>query len=248
MDESVRLEIPGLGARHSELRAWAVSSTLTSLGRHNMTLPGDELTELLYRACMAAARTPVVSALEPVATMPNRGRCAVLPTRDAARHRGTPFPRAGVILRSAPAKSARARESRAPACTARSLPSRPFSMRSSVGSTNGASSNAPARCARMAPKTRTSSQARRRATSSSASTTRTSSPCRSPNCRTRPARSATAISGIRPTARPSGSTWSASWFLPTTVAEARLLVAAAVSFIEDVARTWHLTRYARDRR
>jgi hypothetical protein len=30
----------------------------------------------------------------------------------------------------------------------------------------------------------------------------------------------------------------------TTVAEARLLVAAALSFIEDVARTWHLTRYA----
>jgi AcrR family transcriptional regulator len=28
----------------------------------------------------------------------------------------------------------------------------------------------------------------------------------------------------------------------TTVAQARLLVAAAVSFIEDVARTWHLTR------
>jgi AcrR family transcriptional regulator len=29
----------------------------------------------------------------------------------------------------------------------------------------------------------------------------------------------------------------------TTVAEARLLVAAAISFIEDAARTWHLTRY-----
>lgn len=28
----------------------------------------------------------------------------------------------------------------------------------------------------------------------------------------------------------------------TTVAQARLLVAAAVSFIEDVSRTWHLTR------
>lgn len=28
----------------------------------------------------------------------------------------------------------------------------------------------------------------------------------------------------------------------TAVAEARLLVAAAVSFIEDAARTWHLTR------
>ena len=72
MDESVRLEIPGLDPRQSELRAWAVSSTLTSLGRHSMTLPGDELTELLYRACMAAARTPAVRSLEPVDTKPNR--------------------------------------------------------------------------------------------------------------------------------------------------------------------------------
>lgn len=30
----------------------------------------------------------------------------------------------------------------------------------------------------------------------------------------------------------------------STAVEARLLVAAAISFIEDVARTWHLTRYA----
>ena len=30
----------------------------------------------------------------------------------------------------------------------------------------------------------------------------------------------------------------------TTVAEARLLTVAAISFIEDVARTWHLTRFA----
>ncbi|CNV23826.1 TetR family transcriptional regulator [Mycobacterium tuberculosis] len=30
----------------------------------------------------------------------------------------------------------------------------------------------------------------------------------------------------------------------TSVAQGRLLVAAAISFIEDVARTWHLTRYA----
>ncbi|CNJ26929.1 TetR family transcriptional regulator [Mycobacterium tuberculosis] len=30
----------------------------------------------------------------------------------------------------------------------------------------------------------------------------------------------------------------------SSAAQARLLVAAAISFIEDVARTWHLTRYA----
>ncbi len=45
--------------QHSELRAWAVSSTLTSLGRHNMTLAGRrDRQSCLYQACMAAARTP----------------------------------------------------------------------------------------------------------------------------------------------------------------------------------------------
>lgn len=62
----VRLEMPELSPPHVELRAWAVSSTLTSLGRHTLTLPGAELRELLYRACMAAARTPAVGALEPI--------------------------------------------------------------------------------------------------------------------------------------------------------------------------------------
>ena len=51
-----------------------MSSTLTSLGRHNLTLPGDELTELLYRACMAAARTPPVRALEPLDATPQQQR------------------------------------------------------------------------------------------------------------------------------------------------------------------------------
>lgn len=74
MNEAVRLEIPGLSPQHSELRAWAVSSSLTSLGRHNLALPGDELTDLLYQACMAAARTPAIRALEPVAATPNRER------------------------------------------------------------------------------------------------------------------------------------------------------------------------------
>jgi AcrR family transcriptional regulator len=63
MRDNVLQEVPGLSAQHSELRAWAVSSTLTSLGRHNLTLPADELNERLYQACMAAARTPAVCEL-----------------------------------------------------------------------------------------------------------------------------------------------------------------------------------------
>ena len=86
MRDSVLLEVPGLSPQHSELRAWAVSSTLTSLGRHNLTLPADELKERLYQACMAAARTPPVCELRPLDTCrARRGRCAVLPLRDPAR-------------------------------------------------------------------------------------------------------------------------------------------------------------------
>jgi AcrR family transcriptional regulator len=66
MRENVLLEVPGLSPQHSELRAWAVSSTLTSLGRHNLTLPADELKERLFQACIAAARTPPVCELEPL--------------------------------------------------------------------------------------------------------------------------------------------------------------------------------------
>ena len=71
IDASVRLEFPDLDPRHSELRAWAVSSTMTSLGRHNLTLPRDDLTAVLRRACSAAARTPVVGDLEPIGGSPD---------------------------------------------------------------------------------------------------------------------------------------------------------------------------------
>jgi AcrR family transcriptional regulator len=64
--EGVLLEVPELSPQHAELRAWAVSSTLTSLGRHTLTLPRRELEAVLHRACLAAARTPPGCALEPL--------------------------------------------------------------------------------------------------------------------------------------------------------------------------------------
>ena len=67
MDAGVRLETGDLSPQHSELRAWAVSSTLTSLGRHDVSLPGDELSHLLFGACLAAARTPPVHEMAPAA-------------------------------------------------------------------------------------------------------------------------------------------------------------------------------------
>ncbi len=68
MHAGVRLEMPELNPQQSELRAWAVSSTLTSLGRHSLTLPRDELKDLLLQACMAAARTAPVADLQPLDT------------------------------------------------------------------------------------------------------------------------------------------------------------------------------------
>jgi AcrR family transcriptional regulator len=64
--EAVRLEVPGLSPEHLELRTWAVSSTITSLGRHNLSLPRREFESLLHRACIAAAQTPPVCGLEPL--------------------------------------------------------------------------------------------------------------------------------------------------------------------------------------
>jgi AcrR family transcriptional regulator len=70
MRDNVVLEVPGLGPQHSELRAWAVASTLTGLGGHNLTLPADELRVCLSQACMAAARTPPASELQPLDLAP----------------------------------------------------------------------------------------------------------------------------------------------------------------------------------
>lgn len=74
MHAGVRLEMPELNPQQSELRAWAVSSTLTSLGRHSLSLPRDELKDLLYQACMAAARTAPVSELTPAKPPPQSER------------------------------------------------------------------------------------------------------------------------------------------------------------------------------
>lgn len=65
IENSLCLEVPDLPPRHAELRAWAVSSVITSLGRHSLTLPKDELHRLLFGACMAAANTRPVRPLEP---------------------------------------------------------------------------------------------------------------------------------------------------------------------------------------
>ena len=170
-----------------------MSSTLTSLGRHNLTLPGDELKELLYRACMAAARTPAVGALEP---RRHDGRTEKLRCSPATRRCWPPghrLFRAQGYPAVSTAEIGKGAGIAGPGPVPLVLVQAGHSRRTrSAGSTSGAASNASARCARIGP------EAQRlrglvAARFGSAWTTPTSSPCRSPNCRTPPARFATAI-------------------------------------------------------
>ena len=242
MDEAVRLEIPGLSPRHSELRAWAVSSTLTSLGRHSLTLPGDELTELLYRACMAAARTPAIRSLEPDDALPNReaalfSRHEILLATGARLFRAQGYPAvstseigkgAGIagpgLYRSFSSKQAildglirRLDEWRSLECI-RAL---------------RANDHEAERLGRLVEgHVRLSVDDPDLVAVSITELSHASSEVRDSYTRNQADREAEWIDLIRK-------------LVPaTTVAEARLLVAAALSFIEDVARTWHLTRYA----
>lgn len=144
MRESVLLEVPGLSPPHSELRAWAVSSTLTSLGRHNLTLPAEDLKTLLYQACMAAARTPPPPDCNRSGRARSRTCCSPatrhcwLPVRGCFARRGIP--------RSAPARSPRVRASPGRDCIAPSRPSRRSWTPSSGGLTNGAAWKPSVRC------------------------------------------------------------------------------------------------------
>ena len=242
MDEAVRLEMPDLSPAHSELRAWAVSSTLTSLGRHNLTLPGNDLTELLSHACMAAARTPPVGSLEPV---------------DAATNReGALFSRHETLL----ATGARLfRRQGYPAVSTSEIGKtvgiagpglyRSFSSKQAILDTLirrldewwnleciralRANGNETERLRRLvAGRVRISLDDPDLVSVSVTELAYASNEVRDSYTRNQADREAAWIDLVRK-------------LVPqTTVAEARLLVAAADSFIDDVVRTWHLTRYA----
>jgi AcrR family transcriptional regulator len=242
MNDAVRLEISGLSPRHSELRAWAVSSTLTSLGRHNLTLPGDELAELLYQACMAAARTPAVRELEPDDAAPNRegalfSRHETLLATGARLFRAQGYPAvstseigkgAGIagpgLYRSFSSKQA----------ILDALIRRLDEWRS-LECIRALRENAPdkQRLRRLVEgHVRISLDDPDLVAVSITELSHASSEVCDTYTRNQADRDAEWIDLIRK-------------LVPSTsVAEARLLVAAAISFIEDVARTWHLTRCA----
>ncbi|BBZ39774.1 TetR/AcrR family transcriptional regulator [Mycobacterium conspicuum] len=245
MRDNVNLEVSGLSPQHSELRAWAVSSTLTSLGRHNLTLPADELKDRLYQACMAAARTPPASELKPLpAAAASRAEEGVLFSRyetllaaGARLFRAQGYPAvstseigkgAGIagpgLYRSFPSKQAildalirRLDEWRSLECIRALRANHPAAQRLR-GLVEG--------------HVRISLEAPDLVAVCVTELSYASSEVREGYVRNQSDRETLWI-GLIEKLVPSSS-----------AAQARLLVAAAISFIEDVARTWHLTRYA----
>lgn len=242
MRDNVLLEVPGLSPQHSELRAWAVSSTLTSLGRHNLTLGIDELEELLYRACLAAARTPEVGELPPLdAVCDDEGvlfsRYETLLATGARLFRAQGYAAvstseigkgAGIagpgLYRSFSSKQAildalirRLDEWRSLECI-RAIRANSEVVQRLRGLVEG--------------HVRISLDAPDLVAVAVTELSHASDEVRDAYLRNQADREAAWIELIRRVVP------------ETSIVEARLLVAAAISFIEDVARTWHLTRYA----
>ena len=241
MRDSVLLEVPGLSPRHSELRAWAVSSTLTSLGRHSLTLPADELKDRLYQACMAAAQTPEV--------------CELVPLEAARDEEGVLFSRYETLL----ATGARLfRAQGYPAVSTSEIGKgagiagpglyRSFSSKQAIldalvrrldewwsleyiRGIRANSEGVQRLRALVEGHVRISLDAPDLVAVSVTELSHASDEVRDGCLRNQADREAVLIDLIRKVVP------------ETSGAEARLLVAAATSFIEDVARTWHLTRY-----
>lgn len=237
MRESVLLEVPGLSPPHSELRAWAVSSTLTSLGRHNLTLPAEDLKTLLYQACMAAARTPPVAGLQPLGTGAEPdvlfSRYETLLATGARLFRAQGYP---AVSTSEIAKGAGI----AGPGLYRSFSSKQAILDALIRRLDEWRSLEAMRALRL------ESEAAQRLRRLVEGHVRISldAPDLVAVCVTE---LSYASAEVRDSYLRNQADRESVWIdlIPSSTAvEARLLVAAAISFIEDVARTWHLTRYA----
>ncbi|RDH80231.1 TetR family transcriptional regulator [Mycolicibacterium moriokaense] len=241
MHEGIRLEVPDLSPRHSELRAWAVSSTITSLGRHNLTLPGDELHQLLFGACMAAARTPPVSALEPLQAPPidkralfSRHETLLAAGARLFRAQGYPAVSTSEIGKGAGIagpglyRSFSSKQAILDALIRRLDEWYSLDCIRALRADDGA-----AECLRalVEGRVRISLDDPDLVSVSVTELSHASSEARDGYTRNQSDREGVWADLIRK-------------LVPeTTAAEARLLVAAAMSFIDDAVRTWHLTRY-----
>ena len=240
MQAGVRLEMPGLSPAHTELRAWAVSSTLTSLGRHNLTLPAGELKELLYRACMAAACTPAVGTLEPVDAAPDRAaalfsRYETLLAAGARLFRARGYPAVstaeiGKLVGIAGPGLYRSFSSKQAILDALVRRLDEWSTLESVRALR-ANDIASQRLQRLVSgRVRISLDDPDLVSVTITELSSASEEVRDTIVKNQADRDGVWIDVIR------------TQVPQTTAAQARLLVAAAVSFIEDAARTWHLTR------
>jgi len=239
--DSVRLEIAELGPQHLELRAWAVSSTITSLGRHNLSLPGDELSELLNRACLAAARTPTVSALDPLDPMPDEHR-ALFSRQETLLATGARLFRAQGYPAVSTSEIAKGAGIAGPGLY-RTFSSKQAILDALIRRLDDwwsletiralRSDRAPADCLRdlVGGRVRISLDDPDLVSVSITELSHASSEVSETYTRNQTDREAVWIELI-------------CQLVPeTTTAQARLLVAAAISFIDDTVRTWHLTRY-----
>lgn len=240
MQAAIHQELPELSPPQAELRAWAVSSIITSLGRHNLSLPRDELQQLLFDAGMAAAQTPPTASLEPLEGTPDDSiglfsRSETLLAAGARLFRSRGYPAvstseigngAGIagpgLYRSFSSKQAildtliRRLDEWCTLESLRALHSQP---------------TAPGRlCALVAGRVRVSLDSPDLVAVAITELPHASAEVRDAFVRNETDRHALWIDLIR-TLDPD-----------RTATQAKLLVAAAISFIEDVARTWHLTR------
>ncbi|WP_025737179.1 TetR/AcrR family transcriptional regulator [Mycobacterium genavense] len=243
MRDNVLLEVPGLSPQHSELRAWAVSSTLTSLGRHSLTLPAEELKKRLYQACMAASKTPEVcelrlleAARDDEAVLFSRYETLLAAGARLFRAHGYPAVSTSEIGKGAGIagpglyRSFSSKQAILDALIRRLDEWRSLECIRAIR----ANSEAVQRLrALVEGHVRISLDAPDLVAVSVTELPHASNEVRDVYLRNQADREAVWIELIR------------KMVPETSVVEARLLVAAAISFIEDVARTWHLTRYAR---
>ena len=242
IDESVRLEVPGLSPRHSELRAWAVSSVITSLGRHNLSLPKDELHQLLFGACMAAASSRPVSPLGPDDVTPTADR-ALFSRHETLLAAGAHLFRAQGYPAVSTSEIGKGVGIAGPGLY-RSFPSKQAILDALITRLDEWWSLA---CIRAL---RTDSEAAECLRALVAGRVRIS--LDDPDLVAVSVTELSYASGeVRDRYTRNQADREAVWtdligkLVPQTApAEARLLVGAANSFIDDVVRTWHLTRYA----
>ncbi|GAT12565.1 TetR family transcriptional regulator [Mycolicibacterium novocastrense] len=242
MQAGVRLEVPELSGRHSELRAWAVSSTLTSLGRHSLTLPREELKDVLYQACMAAAKTPPVSDLSPT-TVQRHDERALFSRHETLLAAGARLFRAQGYQAVSTSEIGKSVGIAGPGLY-RSFPSKQAILDTlihrleewwtleCVRALRADGDDAESLHRLVAGRVRISLDDPNLVAVSITELAHASDEVRDGYSRSQADREAVWSELIRK-------------LVPeTTVAQARLLVAAADSFVDDVSRTWHLTRYS----